>query len=495
MESYTVKTLSEYIGVIRELYGKYVESGSIIVFRGQTQEFHTSDGQIALVPLGLRRGTNVPSYSNDDVISLDNAIVSYLRAYLLEGSGEDTKHIFFNNFKGDFKDFINMGLNMGEFLSPVGRFLSIYTLTDLAPIFYLYRYHWYWLLVAIGQHYGLPTSMLDTTTNPQLGLWFARNKYECQDGKVGYQPWTERGYVYVLKTPSNPNYIIPLSTLFFDEATRPRQQQAIFLSEFYHIPPRDPSQITFAHRLIARIVIETGFKPYTSAEASIQQMFPCPNKDALYEYLLAKCPWVRLFRHCRSHETVEPPVIFPTGRVHFADSKYKLSFDPEWFTILLVGEDAQTSWEYLMSSMHAGSYLSMFNLFGKRGFNLLKVSVDEAKDLIEKSEAIYAIIFCDIGKALINSGYIESLCKFIQDHQKIVVPAYINLHESERQFSTKASQLSVDRSEAEASKVIRTVVATYELAYQLRQASSGSKMVNHFYKCLSEHWLIWKECG
>lgn len=287
-----------------------------------------------------------------------------------------------------------------------------------------------------------------------------------------------------MKVPSDPFYTIPLSTYIFNEASRPRRQQAAFLSELYYEPPRALSKATLAHRLIANIVTDEKFESHGCARLHVRKIFPCPNVDAIYACLLARGTSVKKFRHCRSVEALRFRSAFSKRSLGLSVSRPELAYDQNWFTILFVGEDAQAQWEYAMRSTFSGSPLGGFNLFDKKGFNLLKVSIDNAGRLVQESSSIYAIMLCDIGKVLARSGRIKYLSKLISNQQKVVALHYFNLDESERWASNKAYALSPDKAEGEAWKVIRAMTLAQELAQQVRQAPLGSKVLESFFKSL-----------
>ncbi len=54
MDEFAVASYSEYAKVMKRLYGEYTESGSLIVFRGQTSEHRLPDGRLALIPSAFR---------------------------------------------------------------------------------------------------------------------------------------------------------------------------------------------------------------------------------------------------------------------------------------------------------------------------------------------------------------------------------------------------------------------------------------------------------
>ncbi|MDG4812640.1 FRG domain-containing protein [Hydrogenovibrio sp. 3SP14C1] len=65
---------------------------------------------------------------------------------------------------------------------------------------------WEWLFLA--QHYGLPTRLLDWSTNPLVALYFAIEQYDDKDGLIYYTQASIQDK-YELFSPYTANYVNP----------------------------------------------------------------------------------------------------------------------------------------------------------------------------------------------------------------------------------------------------------------------------------------------
>jgi hypothetical protein len=187
---------------MKQLYGEYTESGSLIVFRGQTSEHRLPDGRLALIPSAFR--SPPPALKPTGLMP---AVTRYLELYL-KTADESTRRVFRQEFGSRFRTFIDAY----DEPSPVSALFHVSELTDLPAIYAAFLNHEFW--AAVAQHYGLPTGLLDVTTDPDVALWFALHKYTRRAGGrcVDYESTGGAGYVYALRVIANPRHVIPLST-------------------------------------------------------------------------------------------------------------------------------------------------------------------------------------------------------------------------------------------------------------------------------------------
>jgi hypothetical protein len=471
MEEFTVSTYSEYAAVTEQIYGDYTESEALIVFRGQTAEHRLPDGRLALIPSGLRRALR-PGEPD----GLKQALSSYFEAYL-RTADTLTRTLFERHFGGSFETFVRNYLFTFNFNEPYQEV----ALTDLPAVWascFDRRF-----ATAIAQHYGAPTDMLDVTTDPDVALWFAMNRY-CRRGPgypIHYEAACDSGYVYVLSAPSE--LIVPLSTYLFDCNMRPRRQQAAALFPRYEDPSSDElrkpdfslrwSAGTFAEVVIARIEIATAVSSAVAGWTTTR-MFPGPSEDSLYAHLLKNCSWVENFVHCcASPEPSESSVVTPTFRARPVQSSRELASDPSWLTILLLGDDAPAVYEYAWKFLYAGNPVGVVNLFDKEGLNLIEVTVDEAKDMIADS-GVVAILFCDVDGVLIRDGIADDLCQRIAQSEKVVNVHYLNVDEHWRRVSESPFTTDPVVSTSEGHKITRWIRSTIEVSWQLQRAAPSS---------------------
>ena len=486
MDEFVVASHSDYARVVKRLYGDYTAEGHLIVFRGQSSEHRLPDGRLALIPSAFRS-----PYPAVNPKGLMPAVTRYLELYL-KTADELTRRIFREGFGNRLKTLIE------EYdpPSPVSALFHTSELTDLPAVAAVFWNMEFWL--AVAQHYGLPTGLLDVTTDPDVALWFAVHKYTRlgRGRRVGYKPADGASYVYALRVMAEPRQVIPLSTFFFDGDTRPRRQQAALLSGIYNTPPDHllerilkavprgaflprPAGNTFAEMVIARIVVEKAFRS-PAVERPAERLFPCPDDDRLYARLLEKCDWVETLTHCaRVGQRSRHQVMTPTEQSRPVKSRRELADDPSWFTILFVGQDADAALAYAWRCIYFGSPLGRFNLFERAGLNLIVATAEETKSLIMEA-GVAVILFCDVGNSLIRSGAVKAICRIIARKQRVVVPVYSKLGEAERRFSARPFDLLVETATSEAEKVTRSICGAIELSWQLQRADAGSTCRKQF---------------
>ena len=467
----------------------------VIVLRGQTKEYRLADGRLAIVPSRFR--TAHPGEPE----GLGRGLSSYFEAWL-RTADEFTRTFFEQEFGGNFETFIRDYQWSGP-----GALAHATELTDLPSIHAACTNRQF--LVSVAQHYGAPTGMLDVTTDPDVALWFAVHPYRGsgEGGPAHYESARSPGHVYVLRAAAD--HVVPLSTFFFDSNTRPRRQQAAalfmdpvpdeLLERALKVVPRwalpqIPAGYTFADLVIARIAVGAAVSP-PGAGWTATHLFPCQDEDALYAHLLKTCGWVEEFAHCAaSRGPSVSRTAAPGSRTRPVQADRGLAADPSWFTVLLVGDDAHAVCQYAFRYSYAGSPLEIVNLFDKQGVNLIAVTVDEAKRLIMEP-GVAAVVFCDVGEALIRDGTAHDICGRIVESGKVVIPLYTNLEERERRFSEAPFELLQENADSEAHKILRWLRSAIETSWQLRRAAPSSLCRKQFSDGLRVLFRSAKEAG
>lgn len=156
---------------------------------------------------------------------------------------------------------------------------------------------WDIAVMAIAQHYGIPTFGLDITSSLNVAIWFATNKLNFySDGTADYKPIKEEDWpqdpkqwpvVYMIQPvtgtiiPSIRNIDIgnieELTNLGIN-ALRPERQHAFFLMGSYGV---------HQNRLAEALVCQVRLKPgkYETG-LTYKYLFPDPENDHLYKFML-----------------------------------------------------------------------------------------------------------------------------------------------------------------------------------------------------------------
>jgi len=152
---------------------------------------------------------------------------------------------------------------------------------------------WDTSVMALAQHYGLPTFGLDITSNLKVATWFATNKfYQHSDGTAEYRKMKESDWpqnpmfwptIYIIQPVTNS--IIPsirninLLTNLGVKALRPERQYAHFFMG---------SQGIHQNRLAEALVCQLRLKPgiYETGQ-TFKHLFPSPYEDPSYKFMLS----------------------------------------------------------------------------------------------------------------------------------------------------------------------------------------------------------------
>lgn len=336
---FRAKNLADFETMVRDISLNFGHWGYALLFRGQTAEYpETGTNKPLLIPrmfrepkLGDQRAVDgglttppYPLYEGPISSYLETLISERLKA---EGVDLNPQKVLLNlgiygqytHARSGYDPFESEPVAPFSFDHPLGimrHFGNMWHLTGG-------KYKEYFL-TAIAQHYGASTESLDVTFAPEVALWFATHKLtKASRGSMQYTPWSQEGVVYVLrlapmhiwelpgkkrvvghlsKKPSEwaiehvaeevdvPAYV-DLQDVFLDSSTRPRRQQAAFLTELIHfgrlLPPNH-----YSGYIVAKIVIvpHDSFHQHGGTlrcQDSKERLFPVPDQDKLLAHLLA----------------------------------------------------------------------------------------------------------------------------------------------------------------------------------------------------------------
>ena len=146
-------------------------------------------------------------------------------------------------------------------------------------------------IMALAQHYGLPSHGLDVTTSPDVAIWFATHKFSQENRFASYSllatdDWqAEKAnwpMIFVFQTVLNSHKgsLIQCHELedFGIRALRPNRQSALF----YHGGHSD-HQNRLAESMVCAFRLKPGFYP---TQVDFDYLFPRPEEDPAYALMV-----------------------------------------------------------------------------------------------------------------------------------------------------------------------------------------------------------------
>lgn len=154
-----------------------------------------------------------------------------------------------------------------------------------------HSYEWDLMVMALGQHYGVPTHGLDITTDLNVALWFATNKwysYEHQGNTYAWYKELERNYkndindypvIYLVVTDKNLKRDLDQVEFAGFNALRPKRQSA-----FLHFGGWGLHSNICAEDVVVAIHLSKNVEISDLPKA--EELFPSPEEDDFYRDLL-----------------------------------------------------------------------------------------------------------------------------------------------------------------------------------------------------------------
>lgn len=154
-----------------------------------------------------------------------------------------------------------------------------------------HSYEWDLMVMALAQHYGVPTHGLDITTDLNVALWFATNQwysYEQEDNTYAWYRELDRNYksnindypvIYIVATDNNLKRDLDQVEFAGFNALRPKRQSA-----FLHYGGWGLHSNICAEEVVAAIHLSKNVDIPNLPKA--EQLFPSPEEDDFYRDLL-----------------------------------------------------------------------------------------------------------------------------------------------------------------------------------------------------------------
>lgn len=146
-------------------------------------------------------------------------------------------------------------------------------------------------IMALAQHYGLPTHGLDVTTNLDVAIWFATNKFKkdkniCSYEKISKEKWSDKEekwpMIFVFQNVLNSTSSSLQDCKELDKlgikALRPERQNA----KFFHGAHTDHQ-----NRLAESLVCAFRLCPNDyETKVDFEYLFPSPEEDVAYKFMI-----------------------------------------------------------------------------------------------------------------------------------------------------------------------------------------------------------------
>lgn len=154
-----------------------------------------------------------------------------------------------------------------------------------------HSYEWDLMVMALAQHYGVPTHGLDITTDLNVALWFATNQwysYEYKGKKYAWYKELARNYkkdindypvIYIVSTDNSLKRDLDQVEFAGFKALRPKRQGA-----FLHFGGWGLHSNICAEEVVAAIHLSKNVEISNLPKA--EELFPSPEEDDFYKDLL-----------------------------------------------------------------------------------------------------------------------------------------------------------------------------------------------------------------
>jgi len=205
---------------------------------------------------------------------------------LITSASRDTSYEY-DSVHFALKHFVEKKIYAGE-VSKIPSRLELWRKSSLDPVCKLD-----FAIMALAQHYGLPSNGLDVTTSDDVAIWFATNSYEVDEStgvakysKMQPSDWPENPeqwpVVFICQMITNSiqgslHHCHELGEFGF-EAKRPNLQQAQFF-----LGGHSDHQNRLAETVVCAFRLKPGFY---KTNVSFDELFPSPDEDPAYRLML-----------------------------------------------------------------------------------------------------------------------------------------------------------------------------------------------------------------